>query len=104
MTRSEEIRSKGFDMFGNTYTLQDMDGPLDYRKIKVGVKNLDDAVLNLGSYNSNLPKYNGISKGMVMRALADNDLVELRTESGTRLISNTVARSNGLNEYFKLMI
>lgn len=78
MTRSEEIRSKGFDMFGTNYTLQDMEGPLDYRKIKVGVKNLDDAVLNLGSYNANLPKYNGISKGMVMRALADNDLPELR--------------------------
>ena len=30
----------------------------------------------------------------------DYDLVELRTDSGTRLISNTVARSNGLNEYF----
>ena len=78
MTRSEEIRSKGFDMFGTNYTLQDMEGPLDYRKIKVGVKNLDDAVLNLGSYNANLPKYNGISKGMVMRALANNDLRELR--------------------------
>ena len=78
MTRSEEIRSKGFDMFGTNYTLQDMEGPLDYRKIKVGVKNLDDAVLNLGSYNANLPKYNGISKGMVMQALADNDLPELR--------------------------
>ena len=78
MTRSEEIRSKGFDMFGTNYTLQDMEGPLDYRKIKVGVKNLDDAVLNLGSYNANLPKYNGISKGMIMRALADNDLPELR--------------------------
>ena len=68
----------GFDMFGTNYTLQDVEGPLDYREIKVGVKNLDDAVLNLGSYNANLPKYNGISKGMVMRALADNDLPELR--------------------------
>jgi hypothetical protein len=28
------------------------------------------------------------------------DLVELTTESGTRLTSNTVTRSNGLNEYF----
>ena len=63
-------------MFGTNYTLQDMEGPLDYRKIKVGVKNLDDAVLNLGSYNANLPKYNGISKSMVMCALADNDLPE----------------------------
>jgi len=68
MTRSEEIHSKGFDLFGNTYSLQDLDkleDPMAYRKIKVGVKNLDDAVLNLGSYNSNLPQYNGISKRMI---------------------------------------
>lgn len=31
---------------------------------------------------------------------ANYDLVELTTESGTRLTSNTVTRSNGLNEYF----
>ena len=69
MTRSEEIHNKGFDLFGNTYSLQEIDqleDPLAYRKIKVGVKNLDDAVLNLGSYSSNLPKYNGISKRMVL--------------------------------------
>ena len=81
MTRSEEIHGKGFDLFGKNYTLQDidkLDDPMAYRKIKVGVKNLDDAVLNLGTYRSNLPKYNGISKGMVLQALATNDLVELR--------------------------
>ena len=81
MTRSEEIHSKGFDLFGNTYSLQDLDrleDPMAYRKIKIGVKNLDDAVLNLGSYNSNLPQYNGISKRMIFQALAANDLTELR--------------------------
>ena len=78
MTRSEEVHSKGFDLFGSTYSLQDMEGPLDYRKIKVGPKTLDDAVLNLGSYNQALPKYNGISKGMVLQALANNDYKELR--------------------------
>ena len=46
MTRSEEVHSKGFDLFGSTYSFQDMEGPLDYRKIKVGPKSLDDAVLN----------------------------------------------------------
>ena len=49
-----------------------------YRKIKVGVKNLDDAVLNLGSYQTNLPAYSGISKGMIYQALATNDHKELR--------------------------
>lgn len=78
MTRSEEVHSKGFDLFGSTYSLQDVEGPLDYRKIKVGPKSLDDAVLNLGSYNQALPKYNGISKGMILQALANNDYKELR--------------------------
>jgi hypothetical protein len=55
-----------------------MEGPLDYRKIKVGPKSLDDAILNLGSYNSALPKYNRISKGMILQALANNDYRELR--------------------------
>ena len=81
MTRSEEVHSKGFDLFGNTYSLQEMDkldDPLAYRQIKVGVKKLDDAVLNLGAYNKNLPGYGGVSKGMVFQALATNDLAELR--------------------------
>ena len=52
MTRSEEIHSKGFDLFGSNFSLQDLDDPLAYRKIKVGPKALDDAILNLGSYSS----------------------------------------------------
>ena len=70
--RSEEIHTKGFNLFN-------YQGPVDYGKIKVGVKNLDDAILNLGTYNNkNLPKYNGISKSMILYALACNDLPELR--------------------------
>ena len=37
MTRSEEVHSKGFDLFGSTYSLQDIEDPLAYRKIKVGL-------------------------------------------------------------------
>ena len=50
----------------------------EFRKIKVGVKNLDDAILNLGSYKTELPKHLHISKGMIYKALAENVLVELR--------------------------
>ena len=81
MTRSEEVHSKGFDLFGSTYSLQDLDkldDPMAYRQIKVGVKKLDDAILNLGTYNKGLPRYNGVSKAMVLQALAVNDLSELR--------------------------
>ena len=93
MTRSEEIHSKGFDLFGHTYSLQEadkLDDPLAYRQIKVGVKKLDDAVLNLGTYNKGLPVYNGISKRMVLQALATNDLSELRR------ISNLFYNINGM--------
>ena len=78
MTRSEEIHSKGFDLFGSNFSLQDLDDPLAYRKIKVGPKALDDAILNLGSYSSELSSYGAISKGMIYRALASNDFRELR--------------------------
>ena len=93
MTRSEEVHSKGFDLFGNTYSLQDvdkLDDPLAYRNIKVGVKKLDDAILNLGTYNQGLPIYNGVNKRMVLQALATNDLSELRR------ISNLFYQVNGM--------
>ena len=81
MDRAEAIREKGFDLFGTNYSLQEMqklEDPLAYRKIKVGVKNLDDAILNLGSFNDGLPKYNGVNKKMIMQALATKNLPELR--------------------------
>ena len=40
-TRQEQIREKGFDMLGVN--------PTNYGKIKVGVKTLEDATLNLGA-------------------------------------------------------
>ena len=78
MTRSEEIHSKGFDLFGSKFSLQDLDDPLAYRKIKVGPKTLDDAILNFGDYSSALLSSGVISKGMIYRALASNDFRELR--------------------------
>ena len=88
--RSAEIHSKGFDLYGNNkFSLQDLDGPLDYRKIKVGVKNLDDATLNLGNYKGGCG-FGGINKGIVFRALATHDLPELRR------ISNLFYNTNGL--------
>ena len=104
MTRSEEIHSKGFDLFGSNYSLQDIDhleDPLAYRKIKVGVKNLDDAILNLGAYNTHLPKYNGISKGMVLQALANNDLRELRRISN--LFYNVSGMYQRVCDYFAFL-
>ena len=55
--------------------------PTEYKKIKVGVKNLDDAVLNLGSIKSSLPGRGYANKKLIMTALADNNLEELRNIS-----------------------
>ena len=41
-SRQEQIRAKGFDMI-SSYR------PSEFSNIKVGVKSLDDAILNLGS-------------------------------------------------------
>lgn len=73
MNRQEAIHSKGFNM-GH------LDGGIvDYGKIKVGVKNLDDAVLNLGSLKTAERAYT--DKAMILKALADRDCGQLRAIS-----------------------
>ncbi len=66
--RQEAIRAKGFNM-GTTATTQ-------YGKIKVGVKTIDDAILDLGSLKSGNKMI--ADKSVIMRALAEKDLVKLR--------------------------
>ena len=47
--RQNEIRNKGFDL----YQTKDTSNPnTDFGSIKVGVKKLDDATLNLGNYKN----------------------------------------------------
>ena len=75
--RQEEIRAKGFNMSSRspaTYS-QQMD-PLEYNKIRVGVKNLDDAVLNLGGLKATDKNYG--DKRVILKALADRDVPLLR--------------------------
>ena len=76
--RQASIRQKGFDMTGKT----------DYGRIKVGMKTLEDAVLNLSSIKDN--KRNFHNKGLIMKALAEKDLVLLRA------ISDYFYRTNGI--------
>ena len=62
--------------------------PNAYGKMKVGVKTLDDATLNLGAIkvgNKNLA-----NKGLIMKALADQDLPKLRE------ISNYFYKTSGI--------
>jgi hypothetical protein len=61
--RTTEIHSKGFDMSTLRSTLpeQNIIPQIDYSKMKIGIKSLDDAVINLGDYrklNPNMTKEN----------------------------------------------
>ena len=62
---------------------------VNYNKIKVGVKTLEDAVFNLGDIVKNGNK-NLANKALIMKALADNDLEVLRQ------VSNYFYKTSGL--------
>jgi hypothetical protein len=71
--RQEEIRSKGFSIVDRR---QSYEGPIDYGKMKIGTKTLDDAVLDLGAIKK--ASRNNISKAVVLDALYKNDIPKLR--------------------------
>lgn len=83
--RQEEIRSKGFDMINSR---RGYEGPIDYGKIKVGTKTLDDAVLNLGS----MPKirHDFGNKEFILQAISERNLPLIRE------ISNYFYNTNGI--------
>ena len=90
MSRNDVIHAKGFDMSSNSDQYYSEAIPTEYKRIKVGVKSLDDAVLNLGSIKASLPGHGYAQKATVLRALADNNLSELRN------ISNFYYNLNGI--------
>ena len=85
--RQNEIRTKGFDL----YQTRDTSNPnTDYGSIKVGVKKLDDATLNLGNYkNKNMWQSYG-DKNFVLRALANRDVDALREISDYFFATNGI--------------
>ena len=74
-------------------------GGTTYGKIKIGTKQLEDAVLNLGSIQRE--GKNQINKAVIYRALADNDVEKLRE------ISNYFYKTSGIYQrvcnYFATM-
>lgn len=83
--RQEAIRKKGFDMNGAA----DYSEQVDYGKIKVGLKTLEDAIIDLGFYK----KVEGrrcIDKRAVLRAIIDKDYRAIR------VISDYFYRTNGI--------
>ena len=91
MDRNEQIHAKGFDMTGvQNYSAIGYDN--EFKRIKVGVKQLDDAVLDLGSYSKSLPGHAFLKKGFILTALANNNIEDLRA------ISNFYYNVNGMYE------
>ena len=77
--RQEAIREKGFDM--NCAT--------DYGKIKVGIKTLEDAIIDLGFYKK-CGDRRYFDKRMIMKAIIDRDYRAIR------IISDFFYRTNGI--------
>ena len=88
--RIKEIKSKGFEMTPaiNPDSYSEDFVPIDFSKIKVGIKNLDDAVLNLGDYRRIDPRLG--NKMEILRAIATNDLGTMRE------VSNFFYRTSGI--------
>lgn len=86
--RQDAIREKGFSFSGSR------DGTTEYGKIKVGVKTLEDAVINLGSYKKLWRKYGETArfydKFEILRAIAEKDYHKIR------VISDFFYRTNGI--------
>lgn len=89
-SRSDLIHAKGFAM--GRESLYSQQNP-DYSRIKVGVKNLDDAVLSLGDMRKvDPPMRPFVDKGEIIRAIATKDLRTLRA------ISNFYYNTSGIYE------
>lgn len=61
----------------NSYLNQEQN-TIDYRKTKIGVKQVDNAVLNLGAMQQSIPNTLRFSKGDIYRALIKKDYDKLR--------------------------
>jgi len=94
---TRDVHAKGFDLFRLKDSLQQ--APLDYNSIKVGVKTLNDATLDLGSLKKVNRDYS--NKAFILQALANKDLDTLRE------ISDFFFRTNGIYQriccYFATM-
>ena len=68
-SRRETIYSKGFDMLNSGRGIEYRTVNDTYKKIKVGVKNLDDAVLELGALKKTIPTAPFHNKYVLMKAI-----------------------------------
>lgn len=80
INRKEEIKKKGFkmsfvDSTSNSET-QNSFVPVDFSKIKVGAKALEDAILDLGNYQKVDKRFT--RRDLILKSLYDNDYAEMR--------------------------
>lgn len=85
--RQQDIRDKGFNLMGE----EDM-APRDYAKMRVGIRTVDNALVNLGTYKKVNPNYG--DKGFVLNAIYRHDYKTLRE------ISEYFFESSGI--YYRL--
>lgn len=80
INRKEEIKKKGFNMsFADSTSNSETQNnftPVDFSKIKVGVKTLEDAILDLGNYQKVDKRFT--RRDLIFKSLYDNDYAEMR--------------------------
>lgn len=94
--RVEAIKSKGFNIiqgsndtdFSSNFNDRFLTAPVDFNKIKIGAKNLDDAIFKLGDFNKANPRL--ADKATVLRAIDEYDLKTMRE------ISNFFYKTSGI--------
>ena len=81
--RQQEIKDKGFNLIGSGIRTAPRDFDIfdedNYAKIRVGVRQLDDAILNLGTYRKVRAQYG--DKSFILRAIYKHDYETLRNIS-----------------------
>ena len=78
--KNKQIKQKGFDMTAServneVYSNSDF-GFTDFSKIRLGLKTLDDAIINVGSLKKINPRY--ADKNEVLRAIHNSDYETMR--------------------------
>ena len=80
INRKEAIKRKGFNMpladSASNSDIQNSSTPIDFTKIKIGVKTLEDAILDLGDYQKVDKRFT--RKEAILRSLYDNNYEEMR--------------------------
>lgn len=92
--RAKQVHAKGFNFFGPEMTFKEyqdaQEKNIEFNKIRVGVKSLDNAVLRLENYKGDYPENIQITKSGIYQAIAENDVREMRR------ISNLFYKLNGI--------